>query len=267
VGSLAGAACIEGRVPYLITLLAVLLAWALVRQRLSVVTIHEYERGLKFVHGAVREELTTGRHWYLRHRASVRTFDLRPTQLAVNGQEVLSKDGVAVKISLNATYRVADPRTAMTAASDFTAALYTALQQALRAAVSTSEVEVLLANRSDLSPGILEQARPVAERLGLVLEQVAVRDLTLPGELKKLFTQVVKARQEGLAALERARGETAALRNLANAAGMVESHPRLLELRALQVASQIPGTTLVLGVAGGAAVPGRGNGTSPAPGA
>ena len=42
-----------------------------------------------------------------------------------------------------------------------------------------------------------------------------MRDLTFPGELKKIFAQVVKARQEGLAALEKARGETAALRNLA----------------------------------------------------
>ena len=250
--------------PYVITLLAGLIAWTLVRMQLGTVTIHEYERGLKFVRGAVRDELTTGRHWHLRHRTSIRTFDLRPTQLAINGQEVLSKDGVAVKVSLSATYRVASPRTAVMAATDYTAALYTELQQALRAAVSSSEVEALLANRSDLGPGILEHGRPVAEGLGLVLEQVAVRDLTLPGELKKLFTQVVKARQEGLATLERARGETAALRSLANAAGMVETHPRLLELRALQVASQVPGTTLVLGVPGGT-VAGRRDSAGPAP--
>lgn len=75
-----------------------------------------------------------------------------------------------------------------------------------------------------------------------------MRDLTLPGELKKIFSQVVKARQEGLAALERARGETAALRNLANAAQMIERNPNLVQLRLLQVIAQQPGNTLVLGV-------------------
>jgi len=85
-----------------------------------------------------------------------------------------------------------------------------------------------------------------------VLEQVAIRDLTLPGELKKLFTQVVKARQEGLATLERARGETAALRNLANAAALVERSPQLLQLRALQVAEQHQASTLVFGMPGSA---------------
>jgi regulator of protease activity HflC (stomatin/prohibitin superfamily) len=143
---------------------------------------------------------------------------------------------------------VVEPRTALMAATDYTVALYTELQQALRAAVSASDVEALLANRGDLGPGMLAHGRPVAERLGLDLEQVVVRDLTLPGEMKKIFAQVVKARQDGLAALERARGETAALRTLANAATMVADKPQLLELRALQVASQQPGTTLVLGV-------------------
>jgi regulator of protease activity HflC (stomatin/prohibitin superfamily) len=117
--------------------------------------------------------------------------------------------------------------------------------------VSTSEIESLLANRGEIAPQILAQCLPAAERLGLALEQVAVRDLTFPGELKKLFTQVVKARQEGLATLERARGETAALRNLANAASMVERNPQLLQLRALQVAEQQPGATFVFAVPGG----------------
>ena len=84
--------------------------------------------------------------------------------------------------------------------------------------------------------------------LGIELQEAAIRDLTFPGELKKIFTQVVKARQEGLAALEKARGETAALRNLANAAQMVERNPSLLQLRLLQVLAQQPGNTVVLGL-------------------
>jgi regulator of protease activity HflC (stomatin/prohibitin superfamily) len=243
--------------PYLIALLAVMLLGVLIRPLFAAVTIHEYERGLKFVRGSLREELQGGRYWYVRKRSSIRVFDLRPTQMAVNGQEILSKDGVAVKISLSATYRIVALRTALMAATDYSAALYTELQHALRDAVAASDVETLLANRAGLGPTLLAQGRAAAERLGLELEQVAVRDLTLPGELKKLFAQVVKARQDGLASLERARGETAALRHLANAATMVGRSPELLELRALQIASQQPGTTLVLGVPSGAAVAGR----------
>ena len=55
------------------------------------------------------------------------------------------------------------------------------------------------------------------------------------------------------AALERARGESAALRNLANAARVLEGNPALMNLRLLQSlsAAQSAGNTLVLGVPGG----------------
>ena len=69
-----------------------------------------------------------------------------------------------------------------------------------------------------------------------------------PGQLKEIFAQVVKARKEGLAALERARGETAALRNLANAAKMAEKSPALMQLRLIQAVGESSGNSVVLGL-------------------
>jgi regulator of protease activity HflC (stomatin/prohibitin superfamily) len=227
-----------------------------VRAQVAKTTVFEYERGLRFVRGRLRGEMGAGLYRYLKAYTTITKVDTRPVQLAVGGQEVLSRDGVAVKISLSATYRVTDPRTAILNADDYVAALYTELQQALRAAVSAADIETLLQNRADIGPQILQACQAAAERLGLTLERLAVRDLTLPGDLKKIFAQVVKARQEGLAALERARGETAALRNLANAAQMVQRNPQLFQLRLLQVAGQQTGTTLVVGMPQGtAAIP------------
>jgi regulator of protease activity HflC (stomatin/prohibitin superfamily) len=69
-----------------------------------------------------------------------------------------------------------------------------------------------------------------------------------PGKLKEMFAQVVQARKEGLAALEKARGETAALRSLANAAKMVEKSPALLQLRVIQSVEGSRGNTVILGL-------------------
>ncbi len=100
--------------------------------------------------------------------------------------------------------------------------------------------------------------------LGVDLQDSSMRDLTFPGELKKIFTEVVKARQEGLAALEKARGETAALRNLANAAQMVERNPALIQLRLLQVLARQPGNTVAVGMhPGGTPIPVRGASAAP----
>ena len=61
---------------------------------------------------------------------------------------------------------------------------------------------------------------------------------------------MLKAKQEGQAALERARGESASLRNLVNAARVLEGNPALMNLRLMHSLStaQNAGNTLVLGL-------------------
>ena len=230
-----------------VVLLVAFLAFALLRAAVTSVTVFEFERGLRYDRGRFTALLEPGRYWTLRDRTMVQKIDTRPRMVTVPSQEVLSADGVALKVSLAARFRVVDPVVAVNGVADYQTALYTELQLTLRAIVCGSEVEALLAERGTIGPRILATVEAQATRLGLALEAVEVKDLTLPGELKKLFTQVVKARQEGLAALEKARGETAALRNLANAAQLVERSPQLMQLRLLQVLGEQPGNTVVLG--------------------
>src|SRR6185437_7216615 len=92
-----------------------------------------------------------------------------------------------------------------------------------------------------------------AAKVGINVLTVEVKDVMFPAELKRAFAEVLKAKQEGQAALERARGESAALRNLANAARVLEGNPALMNLRLMQSLSsaQSAGSTLVLGVPGG----------------
>ena len=70
----------------------------------------------------------------------------------------------------------------------------------------------------------------------------------VPSEMKRAFAGIVAARREGEAALERARGETAALRGLANAGRMLDDNPGLLQLRILQQLGASSGNTIMLGV-------------------
>jgi hypothetical protein len=61
-----------------------------------------------------------------------------------------------------------------------------------------------------------------------------VKDLTFPAPIKDAFARVVEARKGAVVTMERARGETAALRHLANAARAFEGNPGLATLRTLQ---------------------------------
>jgi regulator of protease activity HflC (stomatin/prohibitin superfamily) len=129
--------------------------------------------------------------------------------------------------------------------------LHLILQLALREALAGRTAEELLATRRELGPTVMERSASAVARIGIELLSVDVRDLMLPGELKRAFAGVVAARKEGEIALERARGETAALRNLANAARMVEEHPALVQLRLLQEVGGSTGNTVVVGMPDG----------------
>jgi regulator of protease activity HflC (stomatin/prohibitin superfamily) len=236
-----------------------LLLVVFIRANLRRLTVFEYERGLRYTRGRFVSLMEPGQYWIWALTTAVRKVDMRLRVVPVAGQEVLSADGVAIKASLAATYRIVDPARAVNAVESYEAALYTALQLALRAVVASRPAEEVLEHRASLGPEILRQAATPIRELGLELLEADLKDLTLPGELKKIFAQVVRARQEGLAALEKARRETAALRNLANAAHMIERNPHLMQLRLLQVLGERSGNTVVLGVPGGAGpIPVRG---------
>ena len=227
---------------FLVVAAAMIAVWRLLRR----VTVYEYERGLKYVKGVFREVLEPGQHWYVSVFTTVRKIDVRPKFITLPGQEVLSADGVTLKVSLAASYEVENPNVAVNDVQDYEAALYLHLQIALRDIIGTATAETLLEQRETFGPRILEKTTEVAAELGLKLNVVDMKDIMFPGQLKQIFSQVVAARKEGEAALERARGEDAALRKLANTAKLLEGNPSLMQLRLLQAVGESSGNTIML---------------------
>ena len=231
----------------LILLLIVLVIAILLRPIVRVVTVYDYQRGLRYRMGRFSGLVDAGPHVSLRGYNEIHVVDGRPTSLTVPGQEILTADGVALKVSLTARYVIADPIAAVTGDQDHLRALYVALQAALRVAIAGRTADEVLAARGDIGPATGAAVASDLARIGVELLGVDVRDVMVPGELKRAFAGIVAARREGEAALERARGETAALRSLANAGRLVEDNPGLLQLRLLQQLEASSGNTVVLG--------------------
>lgn len=214
------------------------------------ITVFEYERGLKYVKGRFKQVLPPGQYWVwcLLDSTTIRKVDIRPQYASVPGQAVLTADGIGLKISLTAVYAISDPATAINQVADYHQALYLILQTGMRQLIGAIAIDDLLASQTQLNQQLQEICASQVQPLGLRLVEVSIKDLMLPGELKQLYAQVVQARQAGLAQLERARGETAALRNLANAARLANDNPNLLRLRLLQALEQSSGNTFFLGL-------------------
>jgi regulator of protease activity HflC (stomatin/prohibitin superfamily) len=210
-------------------------------------TVHEHERALLFTRGVLERTLGPGAYWILRPIQVARVLDIRARVVPVQGQEVLSRDNVAVKASLAMRYRITDPEQAWRGAQSYEESLYLEAQMALRDLITAVPVEELLEKRGQLNDQLRVALEPRAAALGLAVETIGLKDITFPAQLRQVFAQVVEARQAAQAALERARGETATLRHLANAAKLLEGNPALVTLKTLQTAGD-GRNTLVLGV-------------------
>ncbi|KGM13692.1 slipin family protein [Cellulomonas bogoriensis] len=211
--------------------------------------INEWERVLVYRDGRFEGELGAGRHrvrrWGRQAVRSVVRVAVRPRQMQVPLQEVLTGDGLSVKVSLTATVRVEAPRAWHEAVENPDAFVYTALQVALRESVAARSLDELLTDRAEVRTEVRDSVLEAAGTVGIVVQDVTLRDVVVPAELRRAAAQVATARAEGLAALERARSEVAATRALVNAARLLDSHPGLLQLRTLQ-AVEVGGATVVL---------------------
>jgi len=236
-----------------VAIVAGLIALPVLKKFRHVFCVPESWTGLVYHHGLYVRRNNAGRHVLWGCGWTMNLIDLRRTSLLVAGQEVLTADSVSLKLSLLVTYQVTEPVKAAHETQNWLSDLYNATQLALRAVVSGVAAEALLDQRLEIGAQLLARVQPEAAKIGVNVPAVEVKDMMFPADLKRAFADVLKAKQEGRAALERARGESASLRNLANAARVLEGNPALMNLRLMQslTAVQNGGHTLVLGVPGG----------------
>jgi Membrane protease subunits, stomatin/prohibitin homologs len=219
------------------------------------VTVREAEVGLLYEDGRYVRTLGPGRHRVTGRpwsgKQEVVRVDRRRQSLAVQGQEMLTADSLSVRLNVAAEYRVVDAATALHTAQSYAAALYSALQLVLRDEVQARTLDELLADRSALSAELRDRVRPEAEALGLELVSAGVKDIVLPGDVKRMLSQEIEAQRAGRAALTAAREETAAMRAKANTARLLSESPMLLRLREIEALTDVgkgSGNTVVLAV-------------------
>jgi regulator of protease activity HflC (stomatin/prohibitin superfamily) len=220
-------------------LLLARLFWRLYQPRRIVIL--EHQRGVLYVRGRLTSVLEPGLYWTTLRR-QITPVDTRRQLHQMPGQEILTSDGIAVKISASLEYSIVDPQKMLTSSNNFIGLVYSQGQLDLRTAVGELTLESILNAREAISGRFLQLLAPSLTLLGAELHSARVLDIMLPADIRRAYASAVTAQKEGLASLERARGETAALRSLANAARLTQDHPGLLQLRALQTLDTTKGS-------------------------
>lgn len=176
------------------------------------VIIKDTHRGLWYENGVLVKLLEAGRYviprdipLLRRPKVEVVLVDMRERDLTIKGQEILTADKVAIRVSIIVQFRVTDPRAAMHRVEDYTDRLYSDVQLAARRSLASMSLEEILTNRNQLSEDILRDVKEAASSYGVAILRADVKDLIFPGNLQEIMNRVLAAERMSEAQLIEAR--------------------------------------------------------------
>lgn len=212
--------------------------------------------GLMFVNRALDRQLPPGQHcfWNTNTNITVTYIDLRQTAHEVNGQEILTKDRVSLRVNISAEFRVTDPEKATLMVQDYSDTLHRSLQFAFRKTLGALTLDELLSEKVSVDASAAEAVREEMAKIGLEVGEIALKDVILPGEMREILNQVVTAQKQAEANVIRRREETNATRSLLNTAKVMAENPVMLRLKELEaiesISSKVDQLTILNGTEG-----------------
>ncbi|MDN7585682.1 slipin family protein [Burkholderia seminalis] len=206
-----------------------------------VAQVPAYHVGVLKIDGKIERLLNAGTSafWRFNRDVAVELVDLRLQAIEVGGQEILTRDKVALRLNLSATWCYADVLHAFGQLQKPVEHLYRELQFALRSAVGTRSLDELLEDKQSIDAVVIAQVRARLGDSGVDVRSVGVKDIVLPGDMKTILAQVVEAEKSAQANVIRRREETAATRSLLNTAKVMEENPTALRLKELETLERV----------------------------
>ena len=170
-------------------------------------------RGLYYVDGKLTQILDAGRYQIPQRRSWFRRLptveclliDVRERELTIKGQEILTADKVAIRVSILVQFKVIDPEAAIHSVESFSDRLYSDVQLAARRSLASMSLEDILTNRNRLSEDILSDVKEAANGYGVAIRRADVKDLIFPGNLQEIMNRVLAAERNSQAQLVDAR--------------------------------------------------------------
>src|SRR5882672_9256514 len=178
------------------------------------IIIKDTHRGLRYEDGVLTKVLEAGRYKIQNPEGifgrtgplvEVVLVDMRERDLTIKGQEILTADKVALRVSIVVQFRVVDPKLAIHAVEKYEERLYSDVQLAARRSLASMTLEDILTNRNRLSEDILRDVKGTAASYGVTIHRADVKDLTFPGDLQEIMNKVLAAERMSQVQLVEAR--------------------------------------------------------------
>ena len=205
----------------------------------SIKQIDQYERGIKFTKGKFDSIMEPGWNFVMPIFQSYKKVDIRTKAVDVPSQEAITRDNVSIKINAVIYYKIFDASKAVLEVENYYYAVGQLAQTTMRNVVGSVSLDELLVDREKISQNICQVIDELTDPWGVKVENVELKDISLPEEMQRVIARVAEAEREKEAVITKAKGEVEASTNLALAAQTMANVPGALHLRTLSTINDI----------------------------
>ena len=219
--------------PMIVFILVVLLALSGIR------IAQQYERGVVFRLGWYVGLRGPGLYYLIPFIEWKRSIDTRTVTIAVEQQETITRDSVTVKVNAVLWFRVVDPAKAVLSVENYNMAIYQVALTGLRNIIGQHQLDEVLKERDKINGQLKASLNEVASPWGITVELVEMKDVEIPPNMQRVMAMEAEAIREKRARIIKASAELEASEKLAEAAAKMMSTPASLELRRMQMVSEV----------------------------
>ena len=206
---------------------------------LGLAIVRQYERGVVFRLGKVRNVREPGLRVMIPLFDNMRKVTLRTVTKPIHSQQVITRDNVSIGVAAVAYYRRVDPVKSIVEIENVEAAIDQIAQTTVRNVVGRSSLDQVLSETETLNQAIKNILDVTTERWGVLVELVELKDIELPPSMQRAMARQAEAEREKRAKIIAAEGEALSAGKLAEAADVIAQHPIALQLRNLQVLAEV----------------------------
>ncbi len=222
-----------GFIIFLVILLLIVIAY-------GVRIVNQYERGVVFRLGKVRPTVKEpGLRLIIPIVDVMRKVSMQIVTLPIESQKIITKDNVSMDVSAVAYYQVVDPIKSVVEIQNVVAATYQIAQTSVRNVVGQSALDDVLSETAAINEKIKVILEQATSKWGIFVSTVEVKDIQLPDSMQRAMAKQAEAEREKRAKIIAAEGEALSAAKLGDAADIIAAHPIALQLRNLQVLSDI----------------------------
>jgi regulator of protease activity HflC (stomatin/prohibitin superfamily) len=203
--------------------------------------IRDYETGLLIKNSQYEKTLAPGVYYFWKgtEEKELINIDLRLKQLDMQGQEILTRDKITLRLNFVTQYRVTDPLKNYKTINNLENQIYILLQIVLREYVGMQNLEQLLENKNEIAEFVLKRIKKEEDKYGVEFTEAGIKDIILPGDIKEILNTVLIAEKTALANTIKRREETASARSLLNTAKLMEENKTLYRLKEMEYIEKI----------------------------